>query len=330
MRAGGYGPTVRAEQRVAAHGVLVAPDGSIALVRASDRGPDAGRWRLPGGAVRHGEHPRETARRAASEELGFAVEVTRVRDAAADVLDLSERAVSVHTVRLVYDLQASADWWEHIPILEEDAPGVPSDAEPTGAAPILAPAPSVAAVPTGQLGRVQLARFTAHALGLVPDGSRFPPPIRPVDARVVEVPVDGGPPKVQRVGAYAVVPDAGRLLLARYVASGRWSLPGGGIDHGEQPREALHREVHEETGLALADVRLADVDSVHFTGHAPDGTLEDFHAVRIVYRATVPPDAEPAVIEVDGSSDAAAWIPLDQLDRYPVTGFVGVALRLLG
>ena len=134
---------------------------------------------------------------------------------------------------------------------------------------------------------------------------------------------------MQRVGAYALVPEAGRLLLTRYAGSGRWSLPGGGIDHGEQPIDAVHREVHEETGLRLADARLTAVDSIHFTGHAPDGTLEDFHAIRIVYRGSVPPGGEPAVLEVDGSSDAAAWIPLAELHRYPVTGFVGIALRLL-
>jgi len=309
MRTDRYGPTVRAEQRVAAHGVLVAPDGSIALVRARDGGAGQPRWRLPGGTVRHGEHPRETVRRVASEELGFGVEPTRVRDATADVVDLLERAVSLHTVRLVYHLQAGVDWWADVPGLDADPP-------------------AVAAAATGRLTLVDLAPFTARALGLV--GPDAPAPIRRVEGRSVEEPEDSGPPRVQRVGAYAVVPDAGRLLLTRYTGSGRWSLPGGGIDHGELPHEALDREVHEETGLTLADVRLADVDSVHFTGHAPDGTLEDFHAVRIIYHASVPPDAEPAVVEVDGSSDAAAWIPLDQLDRHLVTGFVGVALRLLG
>ncbi|HYJ76231.1 MAG TPA: NUDIX domain-containing protein [Kineosporiaceae bacterium] len=294
---------MRAEQRVAAHGRLVDADGSVALV-ATGEGPSGGPFALPGGTVMHGEAPRETVRRTAAEALGVDVEPGRVLDVFADVLDVPERGVSLHTIRVVYDLSAPPGWPARL------RAGARAVAAADLASPVLAP-------------------FTARALGLGPRDRRTGAAVRHVDARPVEAAEDGRPPKVQRVGAYALVPDAGRLLLTRYAGSGRWSLPGGGIDHGEQPLDAVHREVHEETGLTLADARLTDVDSVHFTGHAPDGTLEDFHAIRIVYRGTVPTDAQPAVLEVNGSSDAAAWIPLAELDRYPVTGFVGIALRLL-
>jgi 8-oxo-dGTP pyrophosphatase MutT (NUDIX family) len=304
MWAGGYGPSVRAEQRVAAHGRLVAPvpaGGAIALVPAGAGEPD-GTFELPGGAVRHGEHPRDAVCRAARAALGIEDDVGDVRDALADVLDLPALGVSRHTVRIVYDLTAAPGWSERLP-------------------------PGARLLPAADLGALPLTPFTARALALTADPPS--PPVRRVELRPVDRAEDGAPPKVQRVGAYALVPDAGRLLLTRYAGSGRWSLPGGGIDHGEQPLDAVRREVHEETGLTLAGARLTDVDSVHFTGHAPDGTLEDFHAVRIVYRGTVPTDAAPEVLEVDGSSDAAAWIPLAELDRYPVTGFVAVALGLL-
>jgi 8-oxo-dGTP diphosphatase len=301
MCADRYRPSVRAEQRVAAHGRLAAPDGSVALVgtRAASSGRPS---ELPGGTVRHGEHPRDTVRRTAGAALGVGVQPMGVRDAFADVVDLPERGVSLHTIRVVYELSGPDGWAGRM-------------------------AAGARAVPAEELGSLGLAPFTARALGL--PVANAPAVVRPVEARPVERAGDGGPPKVQRVGAYALVPDAGRLLLTRYAGSGRWSLPGGGIDHGEQPIDAVHREVREETGLSLADARLTAVDSVHFTGHAPDGTLEDFHAVRIVYRGIVPTDAEPAVLEVDGSSDAAAWIPLAELDRYPVTSFVGIALGLL-
>jgi 8-oxo-dGTP pyrophosphatase MutT (NUDIX family) len=321
MCAGGYRPSVRAEQRVAVYGRLLASDGAIALVPSGtgdptgDGKPD-GAYELPGGRVRHGEHPREAVCRAAGAALGIEVDAVGVRDAFADVADLPGQGVSRHTVRLVYDLTA--------------APGWPSRLFP-----------GARAVPPDGLAALALTPFTARALDLSTNGpstgrltgSHPSPPVRRVELRPVETgpdgAADGGPPKVQRVGAYALVPEDGRLLLTRYTGSGRWSLPGGGIDHGEQPLDAVRREVHEETGLVLADATLTDVDSVHFTGHAPDGTLEDFHAVRIVYRGAVPADAQPAVVEVGGSSDAAAWIPLAELDRYPVTGFVAVALRLL-
>lgn len=53
-------------------------------------------------------------------------------------------------------------------------------------------------------------------------------------------------------GVSAVVRnDAGHLLLARRSDNGRWSLPAGVIDPGEQPADAVLREVHEETGVQV-------------------------------------------------------------------------------
>ncbi len=57
-----------------------------------------------------------------------------------------------------------------------------------------------------------------------------------------------------RMGAYALIvgPD-GMLLLVD--EDGELQIPGGGIDPGESPVQALHREVIEETGWRIADPR---------------------------------------------------------------------------
>lgn len=58
-----------------------------------------------------------------------------------------------------------------------------------------------------------------------------------------------------RRGVYAILPRRGRLLLTVQTAPeiGRdVQLPGGGIDPGENPIPALHREVFEETGWHIA------------------------------------------------------------------------------
>lgn len=121
----------------------------------------------------------------------------------------------------------------------------------------------------------------------------------------------------QRVGAYAVCLRDDAVLLAqlshRTAWPGGWTLPGGGVDHGEHPRETVVREVYEETGLRLEVRDLLDVDSIHFTGHAPDGTLEDYHSIRLIYRGEVSERVEPRVVEVDGSTSASAWIPLSDV-----------------
>ena len=68
----------------------------------------------------------------------------------------------------------------------------------------------------------------------------------------------GNSPKVRqqytlRAGVYAILPNAGQLLLTYQAAPHyEFQLPGGGIDAGESPLQALHREVFEETGWSIA------------------------------------------------------------------------------
>jgi len=59
-----------------------------------------------------------------------------------------------------------------------------------------------------------------------------------------------------RHGAYAVLPRRGQLLVTwQGGAYNEVQLPGGGIDPGESPIAALHREVFEETGWHIAAPR---------------------------------------------------------------------------
>lgn len=123
------------------------------------------------------------------------------------------------------------------------------------------------------------------------------------------------PVRRQRLSAYALVVRDGALLLTqlsgRSTRPGVWTLPGGGLDHGEDPRAALVREVYEETGLHAEPGRLVDLHSLHHEGVAPDGVLEDFHSVQMVFEASVANDSpSPHVIEQDGTTAAAAWISL--------------------
>ena len=57
----------------------------------------------------------------------------------------------------------------------------------------------------------------------------------------------------RRPGVYAVLLDADALLVTHQAAPvPAYQLPGGGIDRGEHPIAALHREVMEETGWTIA------------------------------------------------------------------------------
>jgi len=74
------------------------------------------------------------------------------------------------------------------------------------------------------------------------------------------------PRQVTRVAAYALCQDdAGRILLTRLtypeIKAGYWTLPGGGIEFGEAPVDAVLRELTEETGLTGRGDSLAGVES---------------------------------------------------------------------
>ena len=140
-------------------------------------------------------------------------------------------------------------------------------------------------------------------------------------------------PKVQRVAAYGLVLRDGRILLTRLAsrisADERWHLPGGGVDHGEDPRDALVREIREETGLAAEVGETAHVYSAHRPSMWRQGRRWDYQALRIVYDAWVPVDApEPRVVEVDGSTVDVAWHPVADVlsGTLPVTDIVTEAL----
>ncbi|WP_084161119.1 NUDIX hydrolase [Nocardia sp. BMG51109] len=67
-----------------------------------------------------------------------------------------------------------------------------------------------------------------------------------------------------RIAAYGVCFEQGRVLLARHVAEGgetTWTLPDGGVEHTEDPFDAVTRELHEETGYEGVVERLLGVDS---------------------------------------------------------------------
>ncbi|NLF04682.1 MAG: NUDIX domain-containing protein [Actinomycetales bacterium] len=132
-----------------------------------------------------------------------------------------------------------------------------------------------------------------------------------------------------RVAAYAIVhDDEGRVLLSHLAPPGGdvWTLPGGGIDPGEDPRDAAVREVLEETGLRVELEELIGVDSIVMPAADRAPGLPDMHWIRIVYRAHV--TGGELCAEVDGSTDGAAWHTPAELDALGVVELVGVGRRL--
>jgi 8-oxo-dGTP diphosphatase len=136
-----------------------------------------------------------------------------------------------------------------------------------------------------------------------------------------------------RVAAYAVVRhDDGRILLAHWNEHGRsgWTMPGGGLEDGEDPEDAVRREVREETGYRVRVEELLGIHSQviaesHRISPAADGPL---HTLRIVYRATI--TGGRLRNEVGGSTDRAAWFGLEDVGALHRVRLVDIALGMAG
>jgi len=119
----------------------------------------------------------------------------------------------------------------------------------------------------------------------------------------------------QRFAAYAVVTSSRGLLATEYsgrtAVTGRWGMPGGGLDDHEPPTSAVLREVAEETSQEIILGELIKVQTSHWVGRSPYGTIEDFHAVRLIYRASCPHPTDPVVLDQGGTTESAQWVPLE-------------------
>ena len=82
------------------------------------------------------------------------------------------------------------------------------------------------------------------------------------------------------VAACALLDREGAVLIAKRPEgrplAGLWEFPGGKVEAGEEPEEALVRELHEELGI---DIAKRDLAPLIFASHA----YPDFHLLMPVY-----------------------------------------------
>src|SRR5262245_40790474 len=125
-----------------------------------------------------------------------------------------------------------------------------------------------------------------------------------------------------RVAAYGVCVRDDQILLARWVSHDRterhWTLPGGRVEHGEDPVDAVVREVAEETGYDVTVEQLLGVDS-----RKPRAS---HHNIGIYYRVRIIGGALRN--ETEGSTDLAEWVDSDGVADLERSSLVDVGRNL--
>ncbi len=117
------------------------------------------------------------------------------------------------------------------------------------------------------------------------------------------------------VGVGAVVISEGKILLEKRKnepGKGKWSIPGGLVDLGESPEQAVIREVKEETCLEVDAPRLIDV--------VPDVSLDEagkvkYHFVIIDYLVAF----KGGEAQAASDADALVWVPFSEVEAYDLT-----------
>jgi 8-oxo-dGTP diphosphatase len=134
-----------------------------------------------------------------------------------------------------------------------------------------------------------------------------------------------------RIGAYAVCQDAdGRILLCKFAPgfslSGRWTLPGGGIEFGEDPVDGVLRELEEETGLVGRVQELVSVSSRMVVVKGRRGPY-DMHSVRIIYRVEIV--GGTLRYEINGSTELCEWLHPNEAESLPLLDLAEIGIQLI-
>ncbi len=248
------------------------------------------RWTLPGGAVRHGEHPVNAVVRWVAEQSSQVLAEVQAREVVTEI-DESPGA-RIHRDQIVFDATAATittadgDWFG-----EEE------------------------------LGDLRLTPVAGHALGL-----RRPMTDSHQPETVTWAATPGeSPTRRQRFAAYAFATDpSGNVLLTLiaqgYPGAGRWHLPGGGTDFGESAEAGLLREIVEETGQDGEIGPLLTVSHRHQPSVlGPEGVPMDWHGIRVIYRVLMAEPTTPTVMDGGGSTAAAAWFAPAAAADLPLT-----------
>lgn len=115
------------------------------------------------------------------------------------------------------------------------------------------------------------------------------------------------------VGAIIFNPDGKILLCKSHKWENKYVIPGGHIELGEKMEEALKREILEETGLDIYDIRLISIKESIYS----DSFHEKKHFIFIDYLCRT----DSRVVFLNNEAEEYEWADINQIENYDLGGF---------
>ena len=140
----------------------------------------------------------------------------------------------------------------------------------------------------------------------------------------------------KQLGAYALIINDNKVLLIKKKTGpydGKLDLPGGTIEFGERPSDALKRELKEEVGIDIKDYELFAADSVNFKWQYKEDILVNVHHVGIFYKIKEYEGDIKKEIEVDEVNDdslGADFYEISKLSKDSLSSTAIMELEKLG
>ncbi len=123
------------------------------------------------------------------------------------------------------------------------------------------------------------------------------------------------------VSAVIFNPQNEILLCRSHKWDDKFIIPGGHVEYGEKMEDALIREIDEETGLKIHDIRLLGIKECFYT----NDFYKDRHFLFIDYQCRT----DSIDVVLNDEAEEYVWVKLSDIDKYELGGFTASLLEKL-